>query len=320
MLVNHIKKTQFKKLEELNSFKEWQLRANINKEKNKNFEVVFTTNFKDIYGMSSRSEWSSCQNIFKGRKKPSSFESSVIGTCAAKGIGIIYLTDNTDWEGRGERMIYRGTVWLLKHKITNKLAVIVMRMYPTYDKRIAATFKALLEKHLNIEVFIGDEADEDELRDYFREVHEEEAITDKPYRDFFIETKLTFGAQYVKLIKFIETHLRTQVLYGQHVFYDNPIITKNVIKGLSAVANKMNKEGGFKYMVEVLQQKLEAGRIPPFYMLEELISNIEFVKEYKDLYLSTMKDELVSAFGQQIFNTIKNAKIKEYIVYPTNVY
>ena len=188
-LVNHIRKTQFKKLEELDLFKAWQLRANINKEKNKNFEIVFTTKFKDIYGMSSRSEWTSCQNIAKFRKSTNTFESGIVGACAAKGIGIIYLTDNTDWEGRGERMIYRGTVWLIKHKKTEINAVIVMCLYPSYDKRIAQIFKSSLEKYLNIKVFMGDEANEEDLGEYFREIHEEEVL---------IKPGLTFKVNVVK--------------------------------------------------------------------------------------------------------------------------
>ena len=71
------------------------------------FSLVFSTNPEDILAMSSRGMFTSCQDLFKD----TGYNKKAIYAAISRYTGIIYITNNQDYEGRGEQIIARAMVF-----------------------------------------------------------------------------------------------------------------------------------------------------------------------------------------------------------------
>lgn len=143
-----------KNFDELMGKKDWDLRLSKTDIK---YEIVFTTKYQDILGMSARSEWTSCQDIRPSKvispQWDLSYAKQVIGSCRSKYIGIIYLTDKSNYENRGERMLYRSAVWIVRNTNNNKDVLWVQKIYPREEQVIRELFISELEKHIKIPIY-----------------------------------------------------------------------------------------------------------------------------------------------------------------------
>lgn len=120
--------SRYKSFDSFIGKKEWDNRFCSKKDE---FDVVFSTNCEDIVGMSARSDWTSCQNIAPGGSSRTDLGRGVLGSFQSKYIGVIYITDRSNHNGRGEKMLYRSVVYLTKSiKDHNKYAFIMARTYP----------------------------------------------------------------------------------------------------------------------------------------------------------------------------------------------
>lgn len=140
--------TPIKKFDDLSGKKDWDRRL-----LKKKYEVVFTTKYQDVLGMSSRSEWTSCQNIRPGAdwKYDPYYALGVLGSCISKYVGIIYLTDGSDYEGRGERMFFRCTVWLVRNEEGTDV-IWLQTMYPYSYEEIRNLFIQTLKEQTGMTV------------------------------------------------------------------------------------------------------------------------------------------------------------------------
>lgn len=142
---------KIKTFEDLPGYKEWINRAKGQIDKGQ--EIVFTTKTIDILGMSSRSNWKSCQDLRPGSTwLGQGYNLGTLGSCVSKNIGIIYITDGSDFEGRGERMLARSSVWIVKNIITDDDIIFIQKTYPDNSAVIKDEFKRSLENQLGVEV------------------------------------------------------------------------------------------------------------------------------------------------------------------------
>lgn len=112
------------------------------KDMNKDLYVVFSTKPADILRMSSSSNWTSCQNIFSGIAN-----SCLTGNVLHSGTGIIYITNNKDFNGTGSEIIYRSIVRLLKKKESETYVCLLSNIYPINSKAIIDLFKQSIEEN-----------------------------------------------------------------------------------------------------------------------------------------------------------------------------
>jgi len=149
------KYNNLKPLEQLNGFKEYS------KEIRKPMEatIVFSTDPNDILLMSSRSTWQSCQDIFGS----SIIRGSSIGTALMKNVGIIYLTNEKDFKNRGEEMLFRSLVRIVKgRKSSSRINFILLdSMYPNKNLKIENEFIKALSENTKYDV-----VNYDSLEDY----------------------------------------------------------------------------------------------------------------------------------------------------------
>lgn len=140
--------------EELRGHKSWVNRVK-EKKIDSGLQFVFSTKHFDILGMASRSEWDSCQDLRPGSFwLGKEFNLDVLGSCVSKNVGIIYITDGSDFEGRGEKMIYRSSVWIVKNMDTNSDVLFVQKVYPDRSTVVLEGFKKILEEKLGMDVKI----------------------------------------------------------------------------------------------------------------------------------------------------------------------
>lgn len=140
-----------------------------NRLKNKDYYVVFSTDYKDILGMSSRSDWTSCQDMRPEKPgKESNFYMKTIGSAFEPSVGIIYLTDGSDTK-YGEKMIMRSMVWIVINNETREEVLSIQRIYPNDSKIISDLFKEELKKHTGFDVIdiFQDKLNEDNYKTYF---------------------------------------------------------------------------------------------------------------------------------------------------------
>jgi hypothetical protein len=139
--------------------------------------IIFSTDPIDLLGMSVRSTWTSCQNIFNGR-----YKEQAIGTALSSNIGIIYLTDKKDFEGRGFKMINRALVKVIYDSELDKAAIYIDRCYPSDSESINNLFKDAIKKHTNLDVYSYNEGNVNNfyIKDEFTDI---EADIAEPYND-----------------------------------------------------------------------------------------------------------------------------------------
>ena len=87
------------------------------------YDIVFTTNPQDILAMSSRSFWTSCQNLFD---EEYSHKEKAVYSAISKFVGIIYLTNSKDFDNRGEEMLARSVVLFLEPRSNEGAPIIAV--------------------------------------------------------------------------------------------------------------------------------------------------------------------------------------------------
>ena len=149
-----------------------------------NAEIVFSKNPSDILSMSARSSWESCQNIMDESHKKHNFKT--INSAESPYVGIIYLTNGDNYKGRGEEMIARSLVFLLRNKNNHKILA-VSTPYAHFDNYlIHGLFIESLQKHSTLKVI----KTKDVTGDYFFPSKSVNA-GDLPYFDDPIQTEQT---------------------------------------------------------------------------------------------------------------------------------
>lgn len=138
------------KLENLLGWKEYSLRLS------EKFWVVFSTQLNDLAGISSRGI-RSCQSIFSCDEENLNTEQAanvarLPGTILSRYIGVIYISNGKDYQGRGERMQYRCIVRLLLDASTDSYVVVLDKMYPKHDLKIFDIMKSEIQKRIDIPV------------------------------------------------------------------------------------------------------------------------------------------------------------------------
>ena len=117
-----------------------------------NFEVVFASTGDGSWDLATMGERGirSCQS-WSG-KDTDEHNACLIGSILSKYVGIIYLTNNKDFEGKGGRMIKRCIVRIGVNIETKSPVIILDKMYDSHNPTIAKIFiNALQEKtHLPV--------------------------------------------------------------------------------------------------------------------------------------------------------------------------
>lgn len=179
--------------------KDWDNRATASK-----LSIVFSSQYKDIVEMSVRSEWGSCQDFTERGLYPQESRSA-IGSCLSKYIGIVYITNEKDYQGRGERMIYRSVVYLLTTQNMDEYVAVISTVYPAGNPN-TDLLKKIFEKYVGKHFGIPTRACETtlELNEFvgknFGRIYEE--LPKEPYIDIqlprvyskeFIQKKVDLG-------------------------------------------------------------------------------------------------------------------------------
>lgn len=311
---------EIKALNELNKFKEWQLRPAIGKRGGPaEYEIVFSTDYKDIYGMSSRSDWTSCMKI-TGQNIKYMLAKCIVGSCVAKGVGVIYLTDKSIYEGRGERMLYRSAVWIIRHKKTGEEILLLPKLYPSWDERIIDAFKAALTEKLGMNILCGDDSPAEIFEDYEREITEEEVESKAyhPYSDVQIDAKLTAGAKLAKLkekvmgslfkIVIPNTLIPLGLYYGDVV----TILSPSIRAGIISTAVDAYKNGDFE---KLINDKETSSNI-----LEGMLHLIQDNSIYRNIFINAV-DKKIDEIGidnvlkNMILSIVKNNSIFRLVTY-----
>lgn len=143
------RKFNLKPLEQLNGFKEYSAQF---ARKEIDATIVFSTDPVDILTMSSRSGWTSCQNIFGD----SILRGKAVATALMKNVGIIYITNQKDFSGRGEEMLYRSLVRVLRTEDYDDI-IFIDKVYPDDNFDIKQLFIKTLSKHSEYKVIDADD-------------------------------------------------------------------------------------------------------------------------------------------------------------------
>ena len=165
--------------DKLNGKVAWDKRGSV-----QNLEVVFTTNYKDLLGMSSRSTWTSCQDLRPTKNQfHAALAKQILGSAIEEDVGMIYITNSKQYEGYGEQILYRAVVWMIYNKISNQEGLLIPVLYPNdhYDN-IKELLGRKLEEKLNIPVIETATAMQDYITK-FKKIHP------GPYPDVNLENK-----------------------------------------------------------------------------------------------------------------------------------
>lgn len=123
-----------------------------NNKNDSNYEIVFSKNPKDLLSMSIRSDWTSCQNLLR---KEDENNVKAIFSAISPYVGIIYITNNKNYQERGEQMIARAIVFYLENEDGTQSAIKIDNIYSNYnnaDQFFLKIFKESLQKHSNLKI------------------------------------------------------------------------------------------------------------------------------------------------------------------------
>lgn len=172
------------KLESLQNFKNYSKRP-------KNFWLVFSTKPEDMIGAAERGI-SSCQSLFDmGDFNITEANQCLVGNILSKYVGIIYVTSGTDFEGKGEKMLYRSMVRLIKDLEYNKLMIYIDKMYPSTNQDYLTLFRESLEQKTHLPVTWWEEYT-DPIKQIapLEDIEEELPVEYRSYKDFSTLSKL----------------------------------------------------------------------------------------------------------------------------------
>lgn len=155
---------------------------------NPQLDLVFSTRPEDLLSMSIRSEWTSCQDLI--RKNKNSNNVRAIFSAISPYVGIIYLTNKTDYYKRGEEMLGRALVLFLENEEGGPPIIFLSKIYSTAaHSKIEKIFKKSLSEKTSLQIISGDtESLLGPGSEYYfpSEFAEEEK---NPYFDYTIKTK-----------------------------------------------------------------------------------------------------------------------------------
>lgn len=141
------------------------------------FDVVFTKDAATILSMSTRSDWTSCQNLLKDQDERNI---KAIYSAVSPYVGIIYLTNNKDYKSRGEEMVARALVFYLEDEPGTNAIINIAKVYTSYDPTlIEDLFRDSLQKHSKLPVTF-------QTKGFFFPTENEDEI---PYFDAGVKTK-----------------------------------------------------------------------------------------------------------------------------------
>lgn len=184
-------------------------------------DVVFTTKYQDILGMSSRSDkWSSCQYILPGSRYIKTHALGVLGSCQSTAIGMIYLTDRIQFFDVGETICHRSLVYLGDNEDNHIL--VLPRIYPREHKHnalIQKIFSEYLKKHLSFDVFPEFQLDYCLNDDISRFAH-------KPYFDILV----TYNVDKELILKQFEDKNYSNFINARYSWKEYPYLVEQVIK------------------------------------------------------------------------------------------
>lgn len=135
--------TQYKDLAYLVSEK---YKQELEKKSKDQFEIVFSTQAVDLLSMSTRSNWTSCQNLLKPK---TDLNPLAIYSAISPYVGIIYLTNKTPYRGREEEMVARALVFYVENENNQEPALTISRTYSSLTSQDFFThifFRSLKEK------------------------------------------------------------------------------------------------------------------------------------------------------------------------------
>ncbi len=320
----------------LRNAKDWELRPIEERfaiAKGQPYYVVFTTDYKDIYGMSSKSDWGSCQSLFPDAEgKLSRYVEQVIGSCVSKNVAMIYISGGMDYKGRGEQILYRCMVWIVKDITKQEDVLMLQKMYPSRNENIEKIFKEQLEKHIGMNVVsysLGKKYIDQNIRKYVETLE----TPHKPYDDAQIKELIEIATLKNEAKKLQYTFSIDQIISIMNKLqqsdwmnlsdiekkYKAEDIKKNIEKNLVDYIGYLldkNHEGKyFKFFIDALQ---EVGVEDPHKIAERFIEEIDDVgDEYighhniGSLLQMKAKDDIEKAFLKEI--SIYNLKVGDLV-------
>jgi hypothetical protein len=273
----------------------WDKRNN----KEDNAYVVFTTDYKDILGMSSRSTWTSCQDLRpeKEKKVPRLYQ-NVVGSAFEPQVGMIYLTDGKDTK-YGENIIARSMVWIVVNKTNKEEVLSLQRIYPSYNNTIANIFKEALEKNIGMKIISFDEGIDPE--NYITNFSAEYLL---PYDDV--------GIKNVKIIddRFEKFTLSFAKIIKNHLMNIKPLAIPDITRVSKIKAKKQIKENDFTLSIGYppsSEQELQ--------IFAENLINENTVKRFYDFFVNIITKDIIDQdlyFEEYLINSyetyIKNNK------------
>lgn len=322
-------------LETTREFKEYSKRGRVT--------IVFSTNPEDIAAMSSRSEWGSCQTI----ETTKGLNACVVGSLMSKFIGICYITSGKQYEEggvpRGETMMARVLVRFVVDTQTNKPAIYLDKMYPSYYPEFARMMVNAIQARTSVPVvdsarlsvekemgryrlpaekipgLVEHEKSYIDEPEYFSTKIEEqdETIPVKNVQAFYMNYSDTIGAL---LGSSLATFLISELPEGSLVQAEANVLRTNAIEFArrlvrSAILPMITKVK--KYYDKQFQGKWEPMKIGFIkkLMLKELSkpSIDEEVNSYIDYFLSREKDESNIFKNMVIRNNLRDA-ITQFII------
>ncbi len=292
----------FKEFDEILFKKSWDDRFVASA--NKKYKIVFTTNPENIIGMSSRSAWKSCQNIFGESETGKSAIDSIIGTVLCEDIAMIYLTDSEQYKRNnvvlGDKIIYRRMVYLVYDDEGNEFALL-QRQYPNINDKIAKLFENAITEKLGLPAIVSENNDKitfidnETLPEKIRDNGNNQPYTDYyKYKEKYDESNDTYKSVNVKTMivnnpkKYVELYKKLTT------------ITKNDIPiKANTILSILKKRENTKY-----NNRNEA-------------LAVAITDELKDLILIFIKSSKIEIFEFMDEKGVTNKTFKEFILFIT---
>jgi len=162
------------------------------KDTNDKLYLVHSTNPIDILMMSSRSYWTSCQNIFE-EKSIAKFKT--LNAAFDPDVSVMYLTNKKSFKDRGDEYIARCLVSVIHSKYDNSEIILLSNVYGNvnYNQFMDLAVKEL-QARTNKRVVYMYHPQEDgvetnfECNDYYKYIHATKEMTLEPYSDISGDT------------------------------------------------------------------------------------------------------------------------------------
>ena len=119
--------------------------------KDRKYYIVFSKKLEDIACMSSRSEWTNCQSF---DSEDFEYNTKLINAMNNPNVGVIYLTDASNYKNRGEKMLARSLVIFGKSKEVD--ALYITKPYSSHgalSMMALNLFKSILKSKSNYNVY-----------------------------------------------------------------------------------------------------------------------------------------------------------------------